>query len=673
MSKADGSVVIEVVADDKKAEAQLDNLQKKATEAGEAINKATSPKKMYFNTSLDVVDRQLQDLGDKEAKLTKQISEYLQNGYSDADKELVELNAELDNVLYEAERLSKIRLQGGTKSLTGSQMASTWEEAEAAQSTAEATKEIADNTAKAAKNTGKMAEGVKKAHKNADKFAARLKSVVRGALVFTVITQALSGFRNWLGDVIKATPEASAAVAKLKGALLTMVQPLVNVIIPAFTTLVNVLTAVVGKLASLFAFLSGTTAQSSADAAKALNEQTEALDGTGKAAKKAGQSLASFDEINTLSSNESSGGSAGEIMPDFSFNDEVDELLRRIADDVLLIAAGFALWKVADKLPANLSGIASSVGLIAIAVGGLIALYLGLKDAWENGVDWGNLALMIGGTALAAWALYTAFGGIAAGIALVVAGVAMVITAFKDIVDNGANLQNTLLMIAGIVAAGLGFFFLTGSVVPLVLAAIASVVVAVLGLTGNLEAFMKNLKENILGGLIEFITGVFTSDWERAWNGVKKVFYGIFCGVVMIFESAINLIIKGLNWVIGKMNRLLKESFISKGLELVGVNFTGIPDIPKVNLVSQIPALAQGAVIPPNREFLAVLGDQKSGTNIEAPLPTMVQAFRQALVESGYNGQSEAYLMLDDIQLGKVIYRLNKSESNRIGISLLGG
>ena len=49
----------------------------------------------------------------------------------------------------------------------------------------------------------------------------------------------------------------------------------------------------------------------------------------------------------------------------------------------------------------------------------------------------------------------------------------------------------------------------------------------------------------------------------------------------------------------------------------------------------QIPKLAQGAVIPPNREFLAVLGDQKSGTNIEAPLSTIEQALRNVLAEQG--------------------------------------
>ena len=88
--------------------------------------------------------------------------------------------------------------------------------------------------------------------------------------------------------------------------------------------------------------------------------------------------------------------------------------------------------------------------------------------------------------------------------------------------------------------------------------------------------------------------------------------------------------------------------------------------------MQNIPALARGAVIPPNREFLAVLGDQKQGTNIETPLATMVQAFKQALSESGYNGRNEATLVLDRDTLGKVIYKLNKAESRRVGVNLAG-
>lgn len=134
----------------------------------------------------------------------------------------------------------------------------------------------------------------------------------------------------------------------------------------------------------------------------------------------------------------------------------------------------------------------------------------------------------------------------------------------------------------------------------------------------------------------------------------------------MILESAVNLIIKGVNWLIGKLNSLLENSLLAKGLDLIGIEFRGIPPIPEVH----IPRLAQGAVIPPNREFMAVLGDQKSGTNIETPLATMVQAFKQALVESGYGGSNEAVLVLDKEVLGKVVYRLNKAEGTRIGVNL---
>ena len=136
----------------------------------------------------------------------------------------------------------------------------------------------------------------------------------------------------------------------------------------------------------------------------------------------------------------------------------------------------------------------------------------------------------------------------------------------------------------------------------------------------------------------------------------------------MIVESAINLIIKGINWMISKLNTIHFE--IPDWVPLIGGKSFGI-NIPLVSEVS-LPRLATGAVIPPNREFMAVLGDQKSGTNIETPLETMVQAFRQALSDGGYSGNNEAVLVLDKEVLGKVVYKLNKAEGNRIGVNLAG-
>lgn len=670
MANADGSVVIRVDADDKKAIKKLDNVAKKAND----VRKGLDGKSILINTDVSQAEREIDRLRTSIGKLEEDIRV----------KERLAL--ETQNAKAMARVRSKMAIDSGDAA-TAQKMAKEWDrldakakryaeqineaqvrldvEKETAGNLAQAVLKAAEETGEASRNAEKMNAAVKKAAKSAEAFGKRIKSVVQGALVFTVITQGLSKLRDWLSDVVSANSAASASIAKLKGALLTMVQPLVQIIIPAFTALVKVLTAVVSVIANVVSSLFGFTAKESVGAAKSLNEQKNALQGVGSAAKSAGKQLASFDEINKLSG-ESGGSSSADIAPDFSFMDSISDRLKNIAKDVALIGAGFALWKISEKLPGMLGDIGTKVAGIAIAIGGLLLLFDGLKDAWENGVDWGNLTEILAGAAAAAFGLYTAFGKVGAGIALVISGAAMIVTAFKDIISNGANLKNTLLLIAGIVATGLGFFFLTGSVIPLVIAGIAAVVVAVLGLTGNLEEFCQNLKENILGGLIDFITGVFTGDWTKAWEGIKKVFKGIWNGIVMILESAVNLIIKGVNWLIGKLNSLLENSLLAKGLDLIGIEFRGIPQIPEVH----IPRLAQGAVIPPNREFMAVLGDQKSGTNIETPLATMVQAFKQALAESGYGGSNEAVLVLDKEVLGKVVYRLNKAEGTRIGVNL---
>ena len=670
MANADGSVVIRVDADDKNAIKKLDDVAKKAND----LRKGLDGKSILINTNVSQAEREIDRLRTSIGKLEEDIRV----------KERLAL--ETQNAKAMARVRSKMAIDSGDAA-TAQKMAKEWDrldakakryaeqineaqvrldvEKETAGNLAQAVLKAAEETGEASRNAEKMNAAVKKAAKSAEAFGKRIKSVVQGALVFTVITQGLSKLRDWLSDVVSANSAASASIAKLKGALLTMVQPLVQIIIPAFTALVKVLTAVVSVIANVVSSLFGSTAKESAGAAKSLNEQKNALQGVGSAAKSAGKQLASFDEINKLSG-ESGGSSSADIAPDFSFMDSISDRLKNIAKDVALIGAGFALWKISEKLPGMLGDIGTKVAGIAIAIGGLLLLFDGLKDAWENGVDWGNLTEILAGAAAAAFGLYTAFGKVGAGIALVISGAAMIVTAFKDIISNGANLKNTLLLIAGIVATGLGFFFLTGSVIPLVIAGIAAVVVAVLGLTGNLEEFCQNFKENILGGLIDFITGVFTGDWTKAWEGIKKVFKGIWNGIVMILESAVNLIIKGVNWLIGKLNSLLENSLLAKGLDLIGVEFHGIPQIPPV----KIPRLATGAVIPSNREFLAVLGDQKSGTNIEAPLDTMVQAFKQALAESGYGGSNEAVLVLDKEVLGKVVYRLNKAEGTRIGVNL---
>ena len=632
---ADGEVVFEATISDKKLHQELNKVKSNIESLQKEFNRLGDQKTPMedrlrnIGAELDAAKQELADMR------TAPKGTYEKIDVSEQAERVRMLQSEFNKTANSIDKLNEKLNKTGDKI------------SDAKTKAVELTKQIEGR----AKGAG-LRNATEAAAKSMKVFGQRLKSVIRSALVFTVITQALAKVRDWVKNVVMVNSEARESIAQLKGALLTLAQPLVSVIVPAFTLLVKVITAVVSQITRLVALISGKSVKATANSAKALNKETSALKGTGSAAKKAASQLAAFDEINQISTdtaNDAGGGaSADAITPDFSYMDDISDRLKKIADAVMLIAAGLALWKISSILPVVLGTILQKLGGILIAVGGLILLWDGLSDAWNNGVNWENLLEMLAGTAALAVGLAIAFGKVGAGIGLVVAGAAMIITAFKDICDNGANLQNTLLLIAGIVATGLGFYFLTGSVVPLVIAGIAAIIAAILNITGNLEEFAKNLKENILGGIIQFIKGVFAGDWESAWEGIKKVFKGIWNSIVIIVESAINFIIKGLNWLISKINTIqfTVPSWVpGVGGKSIGGHLSPLSEV-------HLPRLATGAVIPPNKEFLAVLGDQKSGTNIETPLATMVDAFKQAMAESGANATT-VVIQLDGKEIAR--------------------
>ena len=143
--------------------------------------------------------------------------------------------------------------------------------------------------------------------------------------------------------------------------------------------------------------------------------------------------------------------------------------------------------------------------------------------------------------------------------------------------------------------------------------------------------------KNIFSGLIDFITGVFTGDWRKAWNGVKKIFKGVWDTFYTIVKTPINLIIDGINLLWKGIYAAVKGIVDSIGNvagalgDIFGKDWHfKMPSEPPT-----IPKLARGAVIPPRAPFMAVLGDQKKGTNIEAPLETIKQALRDVQSENG--------------------------------------
>ena len=135
-----------------------------------------------------------------------------------------------------------------------------------------------------------------------------------------------------------------------------------------------------------------------------------------------------------------------------------------------------------------------------------------------------------------------------------------------------------------------------------------------------------------LGKIVGYISGTFKTAWSNAWEGIKSVFSGLFESIGGVFKGIINTVVDAINVVINAINKLSFD----------------VPDwVPKIGgskfgfNIPNVPRLASGAVIPPNQEFLAVLGDQKRGINIETPLDTMLQAFRGALSEFEISGTGD--------------------------------
>lgn len=141
-----------------------------------------------------------------------------------------------------------------------------------------------------------------------------------------------------------------------------------------------------------------------------------------------------------------------------------------------------------------------------------------------------------------------------------------------------------------------------------------------------------------LGDTLGTVASTITDGFQTMADTVGSIFNGMW----EVIKSVINTIIGGingmiagieggLNAVIGALNTLHWEipSWVP-GLGGKGFGF----DIPKANF-GRIPELANGAVINPNSPFLAILGDQKSGTNIEAPLETIKQALVEAMGTAG--------------------------------------
>ena len=309
-----------------------------------------------------------------------------------------------------------------------------------------------------------------------------------------------------------------------------------------------------------------------------------------------------------------------------------------------------------------------AIGMI-IAGGALIVSAVAAKAAFSPDDVGGWLTLIMGiagGALLALGIILCMVGSVPLGVGMIIAGAIGLVSAvalnFDSVKNSITGWVAVIMAIAGAALLVLGIILCaTGAALPLGIALImAGAVALVTPIALNWSAIVDWIKgawDAVKGFWNKYIAPIFTAKW---WANLGKKAIN---GLLGIIES-------GLNWIIDKINDFIGglSKIVGAVGDVIGVDWS-IPKIPKV----KIPRLAQGAVIPPNREFLAVLGDQKHGTNIEAPLKTIVDAFNIALAQNGGagSGSTEVVLEIDGREFGRAVVEQGNRENRRIGTRLV--
>ena len=319
------------------------------------------------------------------------------------------------------------------------------------------------------------------------------------------------------------------------------------------------------------------------------------------------------------------------------------------------------------------------IGLIIAGATSLIsAVALGSEDITEKIKGWVAVIMAIAGGALLALGIILCATqvGIATGISLIAAGAVALVTPialnWNYIVEQMRGTFGKIMAIVSgaLLVLGILLCFVPGAqgiALGLILAGVAGLATVVAFNWDSIVDWVKGAWDAVKAFWNKYIAPVFTAKFwldlaKACGNGLIAGFEGAINGIIYAFESMINWIVDGLN----KISIKIPKWVPGIGGETWGVN------IPRATLGRvSIPRLAQGAVIPPNKEFLAVLGDQKKGTNIETPLSTMVDAFNMALNSRGSETVKEEHYYLDESEIMRIIYKLAKKGEQAQGADLI--
>ena len=504
------------------------------------------------------------------------------NNVDKAAQKVAALRQQLEELQAVAENEKKTRSTGTVTQETGDAIQKTTQQLKDAQLQLQG---VQANQAKANDAIGayvqkqqSAATSTSKVSEQMGKFAKRIATIAKKVFIFTMISKALRAMRSVLLNTINADKQMSASLAQIRGNLLTAFAPIYSFVLPAIRTLLSWLAKLTAVISSVFGTIFGQTASQAQANAKALYQQASATSAAGDAAEKAKRQLSGLDEMNRWESNDSSGGGGGgggSAAPDYSGVSQV-------------------------KLPDNLQSGLTKIG-----------------EALRSIID--SLKL-IRDSPIVQFIVKTVLYVAVQRIAWILSSVGLVLEGIADILTGNVW--------EGIKKVGRGLLDLMNPI-------------------GGLQDDFKSLWEKVASGAVAAWQGIknafksvpewFQGKFRDAWQKVKDVFStggriwsGIKEGIENTFRTVVNAIIRGMNTIIAvpfnKINSMLNAI---RNVSFLGISpfqtMWGVNPLP----VPQIPMLARGAVIPANRQFLAVLGDQRNGNNLEAPESLLRQIVRE--------------------------------------------
>ena len=554
-------------------------------------------------------------------------------------------------------------------------------------------------------NTSGMNKGTKSISSSLSGVLRSVMAVAKAMTAVFIGGSIISGIRSLIGqfDLMSSSiggsiKQLSTSFDALKGAfvnlLLTAIAPLIPYVITFvewLTRLLNTATQIVGALTGIQNSFNGVT----------------------DATKKAKGALASFDQLSVLQSNDKNNNNnalpiVDPIPSDLlakleEFKAKAAEFFQPITDalgrlyealkplgetiwsglkwawDNILVPLG--TWVITDLLPAFLDLLSAALDvlnevLIALAplwqeffdgflkplaewTGGMIievldwlTVKLGELADWikENPEKFRNFVTTLGililsiGAFLATVVLFTS--GVAA---LTTAGLAVIIAFIVLVIANWENLGTTIKQIMFII----GYYVSTG--VEYIKQKFFAALEAIKNIWNSIgDWFKSNLVEPISDAFSNMLASI-ASGFIQTFNGIKDFLVNVINDIIGIVNDAVSGIIGAFGGVAGNL--------LSSGVNLGGNNKGSN------TLAPRIPRLATGAVIPPNAQFAAVLGDQKNGRNLEAPEGLIRQIIREEMGNNSGNLTVQMPVYLDS----EKIYDGVKKVEIRRGPSLVSG